>query len=139
MPDVKARFAPGGARPAPATTYAAPRTEIFPGIDRPTMVLWLGVALIAASELLDYGPIASVVDAAQGKQVKSNSIGVRELIVELGLVGFLYLLAMASDNSGTVAVLILVALWLMLILRHPGPVQAVLSLSQGLTKNTKGA
>lgn len=123
------RFAPGGSRPAPVTTYAAPRSELFPGIDRPTMVLWLGAALIIASELVDYGPFRAVIDAAQGKPVKSNSLGMREMIVEIGLVGFLYLLALASDNSGTVAVLILVAVWLAWIVRHPNAVKAVLNVA----------
>lgn len=114
----KVRFSPGGARPAPAQVVASTRTELFPGVDRPTMVLWLGLALIAASELVDYGPLRTVVDAAQGKQPRSNSLGFVEAGMELGLLAFLYLLALASDNSGTVAVLILVALWVAWLVRH---------------------
>lgn len=125
--DVKSRFAPGGQRPAPATTSAAPRTELFPGIDRPTMVFWLGAALIVASELVDYGPLRTVVDAARGVQPKSNNAGVTEMAIEIGLLVFLYLLALASDNSGTVAVLILVALWVVWITRHMNAVNRFLA------------
>ena len=82
------------------------------------MVLWLGIALIAASELADYGPLRTIWDVAHGEKPHSNSLGSTELAIELGLLGFLYLLALASDNSGTVAVLILVALWVAWLVRH---------------------
>lgn len=109
-------------RPAQATTYAATRAEVFPGVDRPSMVLWLGLALIVATEFTDGGPIRGMFDAARGKQYDKNGGSFQALIVELALLAFLYLLALASDNSGTVAVLIVVALWAAWIVRHPGPV-----------------
>lgn len=117
MPD-KVRFSPGGARPAPAQTVAVTRTELFPGVDRPTMVLWLGVALIGFSEFYDYGPLRVALDVAQGKKPSSNTLGIAEVGAEVGLLVFLYLLALASDNSGSVAVLIVVALWVAWLVRH---------------------
>ena len=126
------RFAPGGSRPAPATVYAAPRSEIFPGIERPTIVLWLGLALILASEAADGGPIRRVISAAAGggpaAVPEGAKHGLAELAVEIGLVAFLYVLALASDESGTLAVLILIALWLVWIVRHPKVVISILSI-----------
>lgn len=135
---IKARFAPGGARPAPVQTVAATRTELFPGVDRPTMVLWLGVSLIVASELVDYGPLSTVVYAAAGKQPKSNSLGIKELAIEVGLLVFLYLLALASDNSGSLAVLILVALWVAWLVRHAQAVTRFLAPAANAAPQSKG-
>lgn len=122
----KVRFAPGGARPAPAQTVAVTRTELFPGVDRPTMVLWLGVSLIVASELVDYGPLRAIWDVSHGKSSKA-SMGWTETSIEIGLIAFLYVLALASDNSGTVAVLIVVALWVAWLVRHAQAVQGFLA------------
>jgi hypothetical protein len=126
VPD-KARFAPGGARPAPATVYAAPRSELFPGVERQVIVLWLGVALIAANEAVDGGPIASAIRAATGQPLKSQSGGVIELAIEVVLVGFLYVMALASDEAGTLAILIVLALWAAWLVRHVGAVQGFFS------------
>ena len=128
------RFAPGGARPAPATVYAQPRSELFPGVDRPTIVLWLGVALIIASELADNGPTRAILNAATGKPYQAQPNGLKVLLLEGGLIFFLWLLALASDTSGNFAVLLVVALWVVFILRHPNAVMGVLNLSNAVIK-----
>lgn len=125
MAEPKARFAPGGARPAPATTIAAPRTELFPGIDRPTIVFWLGLSLLVVTQVADGGPLHSALLAAQGKDVGSTSFGLRETFLELFVLGVLYVMAQASDEAGTLAILVLVALWLLWLLIHLGGVQTV--------------
>jgi hypothetical protein len=124
------RFAPGGTRPAPATTVAATRTELFPGIDRPTMVLWLAIPLLIASEIVDNGPLHNAILVAQGQKPTGGAGGLQQLVAKVGLIAFLYILALASDNSGTLSVLIVIALWVTWIAIHPSQVKAVLTLNK---------
>jgi hypothetical protein len=119
------RFQPGGARPAQVTTIAAPRTELLPGLDRPTIVFWLGASLVIATDLVDYGPIASALQVAKGQRPKSG-LGIRETMFELFLLGTLWLLAQTSDSAGSFAILLLVALWVVWLVLHVDTVGSLL-------------
>jgi hypothetical protein len=106
------------------------------------MVLWLGISLIVVSELVDYGPLRVLIEVAQGHTPKDLSLGKDELGVEVGLIVVLYLLALASDNSGSVAVLIVVALWAAWLVRHAQDVTSFLAPAANAApqqnKQTKG-
>jgi hypothetical protein len=119
------RFAPGGARPAQPTTVAATRSEFLPGLSRPTVVFWLGLSLIIATDLVDYGPLATVFALAFHKQPKSNDIGIQETVIEMLLVGSLWLLSWASDSAGSFAILLLIALWVVWLVLHVNALSAL--------------
>lgn len=123
--EMTTRFQPGNARPQ-ATVIAAPRTELLPGIDRPTAVFWLGAGLVIATDLIDYGPIAAAIATARGKQAKSG-LGVRETLFELFLLGTLWLVSQLSDSAGTFAILLLVALWVVWLVVHTDTVGSLLA------------
>ena len=112
------RFAPGGTRPAQPTTVAATRSEFLPGLSRPAVVFWLGLSLIIATDLVDYGPLAAVLKLSFGKQPKSNTVGIQETVIEMFLVGSLWLLSWASDSAGSFAILLLIALWVVWLILH---------------------
>jgi hypothetical protein len=109
---------------------AQPQTEILPGLDRPTAVLWLGLSLWAATNTIDNGPLRTFWEAAQGHYdsktagqlggdlLSASGRGLGDASLELLLVAFFWVIAKVSDSAGSLAILLLVGLWLVWLLTH---------------------
>jgi hypothetical protein len=97
---------------------AQPQTEWLPGLDRPTAVLWLGLSLVAANELAEGGPLPGVIAAAQGKPTHGDPTRLTQASLEVGLVGLFWIMARVSDSAGSLAILLLIGLWLVWLTTH---------------------
>jgi hypothetical protein len=97
---------------------AQPQTEILPGLDRPTAVLWLGLSLFFFNDVSQGGILPVILHTAQGKPTSQDANALSRPFFELGLVGVFWLAAKVSDSAGSLAILLLIGLWLVWLLTH---------------------
>ena len=103
-----------------ATVIAQPQQEILPGLDRPTAVLFLGGGLWLVNNVVGGGFVYNIFATSFGRaSAGASSTGdLPRAALELGLVAFLYILAKISDEAGSVAILLLIALWVVWLILH---------------------
>lgn len=94
---------------------AQTQSEILPGLDRPSAVLWLGLGLVAANNA---GRLAELGGVAGGTATGGAGEMLTGIPFELGLVGVFWVMARISDSAGSLAILLLIALWLVWLTTH---------------------
>lgn len=96
---------------------AQTQSEILPGLDRPSAVLWLGLGLVAANNA---GRIVELGGAVNGTHKISGADTdiIAGIPFELGLVGVFWVMARISDSAGSLAILLLIGLWLVWLTTH---------------------
>ena len=96
---------------------AQTQSELLPGLDRPTAVLWLGLGLVAANNAGRLVELSGTVTGAHTVTGADSDI-ITGIPFELGLVGVFWVMARISDSAGSLAVLLLIALWLVWLTTH---------------------
>lgn len=94
---------------------AQTQSEILPGLDRPSAVLWLGLGLVAANNA---GRLVETVGVINGANKSPSPPDLPQIAMETGLVGVFWVMARVSDSAGNLALLLLVALWLVWLTTH---------------------
>lgn len=104
---------------------AQTQSEILPGLDRPSAVLWLGLGLVAANNAGRIVETVGIVGGAAGKGATASPPNFQQAGLEVGLVGVFWVMARVSDSAGNLALLLLIALWLVWLTTHVSNVAKV--------------